>query len=71
MTEVEYEPDVSAETLPSYLPGAKILIVRGTRVSANSIDAAEELELIVRAGAGTENIDLQAASARGLRDELP
>lgn len=66
VTEVEYEPDVSAETLPSYLPGAKILIVRGTRVSANSIDAAEELELIVRAGAGTENIDLQAASARGV-----
>lgn len=42
------------------------LIVRSTRVSAEMMDANPGLELIVRAGAGYDTIDVDAASARGI-----
>ena len=64
--EVEYAPDVTADSLPEHISGARILVVRGTKVSSSTIERDIELELIVRAGAGTENIDLDAASARGV-----
>ena len=64
--EVEYAPDLTVESLADHIAGARILVVRGTRVGAGSIQRADELELIVRAGAGTENIDLEAASGKGV-----
>ena len=64
--EVDYRPDLSADDLAKHTPGANILLVRGTKVSADVIAKADKLELIVRSGSGTENIDLEAASARGI-----
>ncbi len=64
--EVEYEPDLDADSLSSRIVGATILVVRGTKVRADAIEKADKLELIVRAGAGTENIDMNAASAQGI-----
>jgi D-3-phosphoglycerate dehydrogenase len=64
--ELEYEPDLTAETLVDRISGVNILVVRGTRVTSEVIEQADALELIVRSGAGTENIDLEAASARGV-----
>jgi D-3-phosphoglycerate dehydrogenase len=64
--DVEYVPDLTADSLPDHISGSRILVVRGTRVSSCTIERDVELELIVRAGAGTENIDLEAASARGV-----
>lgn len=64
--DVEYAPDLTAESLREHIAGVKILVVRGTKVYGDTIEKADELELIVRAGAGTENIDLAAASARGV-----
>lgn len=46
--------------------GAKVLIVRSTKVTKETIDAAGELALIIRAGAGVDNIDVAAASLRGI-----
>jgi D-3-phosphoglycerate dehydrogenase len=66
IVEVEYAPDLTAESLTKRIPGIRILVVRGTRVDAATIERDSELELIVRAGAGTENIDLETASARGV-----
>lgn len=43
-----------------------ILIVRSTKVRAQHILSAESLALIIRAGAGTNNIDIQCASDRGI-----
>ena len=63
---VEYEPSLSAADLPGRLAGVHVLIVRSTEVSAKAIDAAGELTLIVRAGAGTNNIDKVASSRRGI-----
>ena len=45
---------------------AQVLIVRSTKVPASVIEASPGLKLIVRAGAGVDNIDVKAASARGV-----
>lgn len=58
--------DLSADTLPAAVPGADVLVVRSTTVTAATIAASDRLGLIVRAGAGTDNIDKAAASARGI-----
>jgi D-3-phosphoglycerate dehydrogenase len=41
----------------------RVLIVRSTKVTAEIVQAGPSLGLIIRAGAGTDNIDLSAASA--------
>lgn len=64
--DVAYEPDRTRDTLGAALPGVGILVVRGTEVTAAAIDGARELNLIVRAGAGLNTIDVRAASARGV-----
>ncbi len=43
---------------------AEGLIVRSDKIDAEVMDAAPKLKVIVRAGAGYDNIDLEAASAR-------
>ncbi len=43
-----------------------ILLVRSTKVPAEAMDASRQLELIVRAGAGYDTIDVVAASDRGI-----
>jgi D-3-phosphoglycerate dehydrogenase len=60
------EPTVDAASLPARIPGFAVLVVRSTRVTAATIEAAHALELIVRAGAGTNTIDTQAAADVGI-----
>lgn len=66
--EVIVDADLSPETLPEALRthGPRVLVVRSTKVRADAIAASDRLELIVRAGAGTDNIDISAASRRGI-----
>ena len=64
--QVDYEPELTRETLESKLPGVGILVVRSTEVTAAAIDAAKQLHLIVRAGAEFTTIDVRAASKRGI-----
>ncbi|MDR0582038.1 MAG: 3-phosphoglycerate dehydrogenase [Prevotellaceae bacterium] len=42
------------------------LIVRSDKVTAAVIDAAKNLKIVVRAGAGYDNLDLAACTARGI-----
>ena len=42
------------------------LIVRSDKIDAAVMDAAPDLKVIVRAGAGYDNIDLEAATAHGI-----
>lgn len=42
------------------------LIVRSDKVTAEVIDAAKNLKIVVRAGAGYDNVDLEAATKRGI-----
>ena len=44
----------------------EVLIVRSTKVTAADIEAGKNLALIIRAGAGVNTIDLQAASRLGV-----
>jgi len=60
------EADATADTLPGLVPGHDALVVRSTRVTAESIAAADALRLVVRAGAGTNTIDIAAATAKGV-----
>ena len=45
---------------------ADALIVRSDKVTAGVIAAAPQLKIVVRAGAGYDNVDLAAASERGI-----
>ena len=45
---------------------ADALIIRSDKVTAEVIAAAKNLKIVVRAGAGYDNVDLAAASARGI-----
>jgi len=64
--DVDYRPQLSAAELPTAIAGVGILVVRSKQVSAATIDAGSALALIVRAGAGVNTIDLDAASRRGV-----
>ncbi|MBI2875187.1 MAG: phosphoglycerate dehydrogenase [Firmicutes bacterium] len=59
--------DLSAEDLASRLPGYDALLVRSqTKVTASLIAAGTDLKVIGRAGVGVDNIDVEAASERGI-----
>ena len=45
---------------------ADALIVRSDKVTKEVIDAAKQLKIVVRAGAGYDNLDLAACTARGI-----
>ncbi|WP_019814206.1 NAD(P)-dependent oxidoreductase [Saccharomonospora saliphila] len=62
-----YEPDTTAGALAERLPGHDVLVVRSTKVTAETIEAAADtLRLVIRAGSGTDTIDRDAAAARGI-----
>lgn len=63
---VEVRPETSDAELPAAIGDSEILIVRSTKVSAKTIEAAGNLSLIIRAGAGVNTIDLAAATRRGI-----
>ena len=65
--EVSYQPDLRDGALVDAVrsTGAEVLVVRGTKVTADVLDAGR-LSLIVRAGAGYNTIDVAGASARGI-----
>jgi D-3-phosphoglycerate dehydrogenase / 2-oxoglutarate reductase len=64
--EVVYEPELTKESLERRLQGIGVLVVRSTEVTASAIENAKQLNLIVRAGAGFNTIDVRAASSRGI-----
>jgi len=64
--EVAVEADLTADDLPARIAGFDILVVRSTRVTADVFAAGRQLALVVRAGAGVNTIDLQAASQQGV-----
>ncbi len=62
--EVDVEPDGDlAETIGDY---DAIIIRSATQVTADLLERAERLKVIGRAGVGVDNVDLAAASKRGV-----
>jgi len=56
----------SQENLVNAVADADALIIRSDKVDADVIGAAGNLKIVVRAGAGYDNIDLEAASAKDI-----
>ncbi|GAB5354470.1 hypothetical protein AAMO2058_000121400 [Amorphochlora amoebiformis] len=64
--DVENRPDLGAGDLPLLLTSFQALVVRSTRVTAEALEKAENLKLIIRAGAGLDTIDILAAQKSGI-----
>lgn len=60
--ECAVDPNLSAEDLVTSVADADILVVRSTKVSAETILNAKRLKMIIRAGAGTNTIDKDTAA---------
>lgn len=60
------QPTATASDLDNGLEDANVLIVRSTVVSKSCIQKSPNLSLIVRAGAGVNTIDIEAASNLGI-----
>ena len=54
------------EDLVAAATDAEAMIIRSDKVTAEVIAAAPKLKIVVRAGAGYDNVDLAAASERGI-----
>lgn len=65
--EVIYNPDLKDDSLVKAVrdTGADVLVVRSTKVTEPMLDTGR-LSLVVRAGAGYDNVDMKAASERGI-----
>lgn len=65
---VHVEPGLGTADLPAKLAECRpdILLVRSTKVDRACIEACDTLSLVLRAGAGYDTIDLEAASAHGI-----
>lgn len=64
--EVVYSPKLGENELPSNIKGVDILVVRSTNVTAETINQSDCLNLLVRAGAGVNNINIPAANQKGV-----
>ncbi len=66
-SEVDYRPGLSPGELLEAVRDADALVIRsGTKVTADVVAAADKLRVIGRAGIGVDNIDVGAATARGI-----
>jgi len=65
--EVDERLGLDPEGLRAALPGAAALIIRSaTRVDAAALEAASDLVVVGRAGIGLDNVDVAAATRRGV-----
>ena len=64
--EVTNSPKLGENDLPEAAQDADILVVRSTVVNQACIKNSKKLSLIIRAGAGVNNIDLKAANEKGI-----
>ena len=60
------EKYAAVSDLHNALADADALIIRSDIIDKAAIDAAEKLKIVVRAGAGYDNIDLVSASSKGV-----
>jgi len=65
--EVDIKPGLQPEELTAAIGDYEALVVRSqTQVTSSIIDAADKLLVIGRAGVGVDNIDVDAATRRGI-----
>jgi D-3-phosphoglycerate dehydrogenase len=65
--EVDYQPGLKEDALVAAVAEADALLVRsGSQVTAKVIEAGKKLRVIGRAGIGVDNVDVAAASRKGV-----
>jgi D-3-phosphoglycerate dehydrogenase / 2-oxoglutarate reductase len=64
--EVIYSPKLGEKDLPEAAKDVDILVVRSTIVNEETIKQSKRLNLIIRAGAGVNNINIAAANQKGI-----
>jgi len=64
--EVIYQPKLGENDLPEAAKEVDILVVRSTKVNEETINNSKQLNLIIRAGAGVNNINIAAANKKGI-----
>ena len=64
--DVTFSPKLGENDLPNSISDIDILVVRSTKVNAQTIANGKNLNLIIRAGAGVNNIDIKAANQKGI-----
>lgn len=64
--QVSYQPDTTADALPDIVRGHDTLVVRSTKVTADTIAQGRDLRVVIRAGSGTNTIDCDAATEHGV-----
>lgn len=65
--DVDLRKSVSAEELLKIVPNYECLVIRSaTKVTADVLERASQLKLVVRGGVGLDNVDRKAAEARGV-----
>ncbi|MDP1852853.1 MAG: phosphoglycerate dehydrogenase [Candidatus Omnitrophota bacterium] len=65
--QVDVKPELKPEALKEIIKDYDALIVRSaTKVTKDIISAADKLKVIGRAGVGLDNVDLAAATAKGI-----
>lgn len=65
--QVVEKQNLSKEELIAELQDCEGLIVRSaTKVTSDIINAAEKLQVVGRAGTGVDNVDLEAATRKGI-----
>ena len=66
--EVTVKTGMDEATLVKTIPGFNAVVVRSaTKITKPVIDASTNLEIIVRAGIGLDNVDAAAAKAKGIK----
>ena len=65
--EVEVSPGLDEDALAEKIQGFHGLIVRSDKVTQKVLDAAEDLQAIVRAGTGVNTIDVNYATSRNVQ----
>ena len=68
IAEVDYKPGVSADELKKIIKNYDALLIRsGTKVTKEIIEACNsKMKIIGRAGVGVDNVDLEAATNKGI-----
>ncbi|MEA1865035.1 MAG: phosphoglycerate dehydrogenase [Euryarchaeota archaeon] len=65
--DVDVNTGLSEEELVKIIPGYDALVIRsGTKVTEKIINAADRLKIVGRAGVGVDNVDVAAATKKGI-----
>ncbi len=67
IADVVVQTDITPEELVSSIPDYDAIVVRSrTKVTQEVIEASKKLKIIARAGVGVDNVDVEAATEKGI-----